>query len=360
MGTFRRRYRSVAMALASLMLLAGCGLSAAAGSTANTASASHQGPFKVAFSNAFIDSNFRVQEQKDMQTVANEFVKQGLISSYTAYNANNSVSTQISQINDIIQNHPNLLIVDATSATALNPVIQKAVQAGIKVISVNDLVTSPYVTRVNVNYIEYGKLAAQGLVKLLHGKGNIVSVRGDPGLPADVTIWTGEADVLNHYPNIHIVSTFWADWNPPTAEAKMASLLATGIKFNGVITQGGEAWGVAKAMINAHRPLVPIIGGGTVGFLQIWNHYRKLDGYNAYTVGNPPALASYALEVGMMELQGMKVPKFVTIPLVPVTDQNLSQYLNQPIANRFDQLRSYSNIQGIVKEELAGKKVPFS
>ena len=140
----------------------------------------------------------------------------------------------------------------------------------------------------------------------------------------------------------------------------MASLLATGIKFNGVITQGGEAWGVAKAMLNAHRKLVPIIGGGTVGFLKIWNHYRKVDGYNAYTVGNPPALASYALEVGMMELQGMKVPKFVTIPLVPVTDKNLSQYLNQPTANRFDQLRSYSNIQGIVKEELAGKTVPFS
>jgi ribose transport system substrate-binding protein len=239
-------------------------------------------------------------------------------------------------------------------------VIQKAVQAGIKVISVNDLVTSPYVTKVNVNYVEYGKLAAQGLVQLLHGKGNIVSVRGDPGLPADATIWAGENDVLKKYPNIHIVSTFWADWNPPTAEAKMASLLATGIKFNGVITQGGEAWGVAKAMLNAHRKLVPIIGGGTVGFLKIWNHYRKVDGYNAYTVGNPPALASYALEVGMMELQGMKVPKFVTIPLVPVTDKNLSQYLNQPTANRFDQLRSYSNIQGIVKEELAGKTVPFS
>ena len=52
--------------------------------------------------------------------------------------ANNSVNTQISQINDLILAKVNVILIDPTSSTALNGVISKAMAAGIKVLVFSD------------------------------------------------------------------------------------------------------------------------------------------------------------------------------------------------------------------------------
>ncbi len=73
--------------------------------------------------------------EKDIQDKIDQYKQTGLVKDYMVTNAGNSVATQISQIQDIIQKRPNLLLVDAASSDVLNPVLQKAEQAGITVVT---------------------------------------------------------------------------------------------------------------------------------------------------------------------------------------------------------------------------------
>ena len=58
-------------------------------------------------------------------------------------NVENTVQAQINSLNNIIRQKPDAILVDAGSAAALNPTIKKACDAGIVVISFDQVVTEP-------------------------------------------------------------------------------------------------------------------------------------------------------------------------------------------------------------------------
>lgn len=347
-----------AAAVLSMLAVAGCGPTATSGgnnstgnSTSSTASTAQTKGFTVALSNSFIGNNWRVQMEKDIQDKIDQYKQSGLVKDYMVTNAGNNVATQISQIQDIIQKHPDLLLVDAASSDALNPVLQKAEQAGITVVAFDNVVTDPQATNVTVDFSSYGTQAAEWLVKTLNGKGNVVALRGVAGTPVDAQIYDAAQKVFSQYPNIKVVKQIYANWDEASAQSQMSSFLATGQKVDAVFTEGGEAYGVAQALVNAKHPLIPIVGGGTVSFLQFWDQHKTDAGFKAISIGNPPALGSYALDVGLMKLQKEQVPNKVVMPLPVVTEQNLSQYLNQPAANRFDVPMTYDQIMAIVSKQ---------
>lgn len=344
-----------AAAILSVLAVSGCGPSASVGSnnsTGNsTASTAPTKGFTVALSNSFIGNNWRVQMEKDVQDKINQYKQTGIVKDYIVTNAGNNVATQISQIQDIIQKHPDLLLVDAASSDALNPVLQKAEQAGITVVTFDNVVTDPQAIKVSVDFSSYGTQAADWLAKTLNGKGNVVALRGVAGSPVDAQIYDAAQKVFNQYPGIKVVKQISANWDEASAQSQMSSFLATGQKVDAVFTEGGEAYGVAQALLNAKHPLVPIVGGGTVSFLQFWDQHKTDAGFKAISIGNPPALGSYALDVGLMKLKKEQVPNTVIMPLPVVTEQNLSQYLSQPAANRFDVQLTYDEVKAIVAKQ---------
>ena len=56
------------------------------------------------------------------------------------------INAEITLVEDAIAKHPDFLVIAPTSATALNPVITKAFQAGIKVIIIDSSATTPNYT----------------------------------------------------------------------------------------------------------------------------------------------------------------------------------------------------------------------
>src|SRR5207302_9889176 len=102
-----------------------------------------------------------------------------------AYNANNDVSTQTAQMDDIISSHPDAIVINAASPTGLNGVITQACRAGILVVSYDNVVTAPCALKVNTDQFQFGRQLAGFIVKELHGRGNVIMDTGVPGTSVD-------------------------------------------------------------------------------------------------------------------------------------------------------------------------------
>ncbi len=120
-------------------------------------------------------------------------------------NVDNTVQAQINSLNNIIQQHPDAILVDAGSATALNPTLQRACSLGILVISFDQIVTSPCAYKVESDWNAIPRVQAAWLAEQLHGKGNVFMDLGLAGAPISQQIANGYKAVLKKYPGIKVV-----------------------------------------------------------------------------------------------------------------------------------------------------------
>ena len=177
----RVRLAVVSAAVASTALVASaCGVnssSTTAGSTGATTKA-----LKVGWSDIYLTPSWMQETEQMIDADAARLQKAGEISSFQIFNANSDTTQQISQIQAMIQQHYNVILVDAGSSTALNPVLDQAVAQGITVVNFDSLVTSTQVVRVDTNQTQWGSMLAQWLATEIGGKGDIIAFNGQAGV----------------------------------------------------------------------------------------------------------------------------------------------------------------------------------
>ena len=115
-------------------------------------------------------------------------------------------------IRNLISAGANAIIINPSSATALNAVIAQAAARGVKIVSVDQRVTAPQAHNVTNDQVAYGRLGAEWLFKKLGGKGNVVEMRGIAGVPADTDRHTGFKQALKKYPGIKVVKPTFTGW----------------------------------------------------------------------------------------------------------------------------------------------------
>src|ERR1051326_5089716 len=105
----------------------------------------------------------------------------------------------------MIQQKYNVIIVDAGSSTALNPVIGQAVSDGITVVNFDSLVNGTQAIKVGTDQQAWGEMMAQWLAGRLHGKGKIIAMNGPAGVAVSDDRWAGAQTVFKKYPGIQVV-----------------------------------------------------------------------------------------------------------------------------------------------------------
>jgi len=99
------------------------------------------------------------------------------------------------------------IIVDAGSATALDRVIADACAKGIAVANFDSLVdTNDLTTKIDTNQNQWGKEAAEWLVKQLGGKGDIIVLNGPAGVSVSDDRRKGAEPVFKANPGIKILA----------------------------------------------------------------------------------------------------------------------------------------------------------
>ena len=174
-------HRRLTAALFAGTLLAGTvALVASARSTAPSAHAAKK--YTIYLSNNFVGNDWRQQ----MERVAKVSIKKGPLAGRVDLkieNVENTVQAQINSLNNIIQQRPDAILVDAGSPTALNPTLKRACKLGIVVISFDQIVTSPCAYKVESDWNAIPRVQAAWMAVQLNGKGKVFIDLGLAGAP---------------------------------------------------------------------------------------------------------------------------------------------------------------------------------
>jgi ribose transport system substrate-binding protein len=283
---------------------------------------SHGAPYTIALSNSFIGNTWRVEMENEFRGAC-AMPPLKTLAKCTAYNLENDVSKQTQQIDNLISSHVDAILIDAASPTGLNGVIAQACGQGILVVSYDNQVTAPCALQINTDEVTFGRQMATYLVAAMHNKGNVVMVTGVAGATANSDRNTGAMQVFSKYPGIKVISQYTGMWASDVAQRNTASALPSLGKIDGFWVQGGTD-GVIRALLAAHRPLVPFAGEAENGFREDMLQYRS-KGWKAISVGQPPFISLVALELAVEVLDGKRPKGNVTIPFPFVTTDTVKE-----------------------------------
>jgi ribose transport system substrate-binding protein len=140
-------------------------------------------------------------------------------------------SKQVAQVETFIRQKPDLLIVAPNERAALTAVMGQAMEAHIPVICLErDILQPNYTTYIHSDNTAIGRLAGEFIVDYLtqkYGspKGNVVQMRGLLGVEGEIKRDSGAKEILEKYPEIHIVAEPVADWIQAKAKDRMTEVL---------------------------------------------------------------------------------------------------------------------------------------
>src|SRR5260221_1651914 len=281
------------------------------------------GPFKLGISNSFVGICWRTQMIQMATAFGNSPEGKALISEMTIVSSGQDVEAQIAAMDNMISKGVDAIILDAATPDAFNAVIKRAADAGIPVISFDNVVTSPEAIVVNEDQVEFGGLMATDLVKRLNGKGNVVMVNGVPGTGVDEARQKGAMDVFSQYPAIKVIAKLEGDWDSGKAQSVMADFLATQPHIDGLWVQGGDP-GVLQAFKNAKLPFVPMAGEAENGFRKALATMKD-QGLVGISAGQTPGMVTVAMRAAVELLQGRKLPRVIAMPIPVTTTETIKE-----------------------------------
>lgn len=290
-------------------------------------------PWILGFSQFDLANVWRVQVEAEIKY---ELVKHKDIQVYRT-DAQGKTSKQISDIEDLLARGVDILLIAPSSTTALNPVIEKAYDQGVPVVTICSQVTSGKVAAAcyTDNY-EYGRTGATKIAEILNGKGEVIALRGYPGNSNDIGRYKGFKSVLEEYPGIKLVAEEYVYWDLAKAKRASEELLAAHPEIDAAWSCGGSIGrGFMFACLEAGMEVpLPINGGDSEnGFLKMWKKYQP-KGFDSIVAGFPPYVGQVGIQVVSKILHGEKYEKDNVVVPEPITAENLDQYVRPEMPDK--------------------------
>jgi len=279
-----------------------CAAAVLVGGLAHQASAQDK-KYTIYLSNNFVGNDWRQQMERVAEVSVNKGPLAGRVD-LKVENVDNTVQAQINSLNNILRAKPDAILIDGGSAEALNPTIKKACDAGIVVISFDQVVSEPCAYALESDWNRIPAVLAEWMAKQLGGKGKVFVDRGLAGAPISAQLENGYLDVLKNYPDIEVIGNYNGEYALGPEQAGVASLLAAHPQVDGILTQG-YGTGAMKALQDAGRPLVPVTAFSYNGTAVAC---AQTEGAKCILGSNPAYLSSEAIKLAVDILDGKPKP----------------------------------------------------
>jgi ABC-type sugar transport system substrate-binding protein len=308
-----------------------------------TAFAGKKPPYKLAYVGEpyYGSAGWVSHVAKEFQTLADQYKRAGLVSSFKEFTppdpATATPAQQIAAFQQMVRSGVDGIFVLPLSSQAMNATVDAAGKAGLPVIGVDTIFPgSKYVFSVWGNNQEPTYPAT---MKIIHGTGNVLIVRGIPG-GVDEQLWYDEAQqAIKACPNVKVVGTVYSQWVDATAKTNILSWVAAhpGVKIDAVLQMGGVTQGIMGAFqqLGGKMPAISV-APCSVGQLS-YQLAHKSQGYDMASTcfsGYQTAWSSWG---AMMRILAGNGPKTSYVPVSfqdkLITNANLTSIAkpNQPL-----------------------------
>jgi len=308
----KRSLAVLSLSLAVWLVLAACGGQQGGSRSEDGDGGGDGGSITIGFSLATLQEE-RWQRDRDMFVAAAE--KLGAKVEVQA--ANNDEAKQIAQAENLISQGVDVLVVVPHNAEATASVVEKAHEAGIKVLAYDRLIRNADVDLyVSFDNERVGEMQAEAIVKLVP-KGKYVYIGGSETDNNAHLFKKGAFNILQPLidkGDIEVVYDQWTrDWNPANALANMENALtANNNQIDAVVAANdGTAGGVIQALAaQGLAGKVPVSGQDA----ELAAIKRIVEGTQTMTVYKPiRALAEKAAELAVQLAKGEAVGTNATV-----------------------------------------------
>jgi ribose transport system substrate-binding protein len=223
-----------------------------------------------------------------------------------------TTESQANGIDDAIAKKVDAILLTALSRAGLKAPVERAVAAGIPVITCMATVKGDGPTvDVSRNIPLMGYETAKALAEKLGGQGKVVLLHGIAGVDAAEFWRSGALAALKEYPGIQVVAEEYGNWSVSDALDRMRAVLTAQPEVDGVWV-GGLEMGVSviTAFKEAGRPMPFIAGTNPInGFLRLAIENQV----DFYAAPFPPAASKLCVETMFKVLRGEPVPRFIEV-----------------------------------------------
>jgi ribose transport system substrate-binding protein len=250
----------------------------------------------------------------------------------------NDSAAQVSQVEQLIAEEPNVLIILPHEGDPLTPVALEAMEQGIPVVNLDrEFATEgAYRTWIGGDNYGIGVSAANYIAEQLDCRGNVVEIQGIAGISVTEERTAGFSDTIEQLcgDRIRIVARQPADFLPDQGLEVMETILQSEDQIDAVYTHDDDmAEGVVSAIENAGREDEMILTGAG-GSRAAMERIQEGGLYAATFLYNPSMSASavrvarlIALGEGFEELVEPEVPSRIELPATTVTEENVEDFL---------------------------------
>lgn len=244
-----------------------------------------------------------------------------------ALDAMMKAETQVTMMDDFINQGYQLIILQPIDAAALTASVKKAESRGIPVITLNTDTLAPHFACVSMDDYGAGFLVGEAMAKQIGEKGNVAIIQSPPGAIAGVDREKGFRKAMEKFPNIKIVAAQNGEWNKDKAIAIMNAYLQANKQLDGVFAVNDNmAEGAAQAAEAAGRQVkVWGFNGQTSTLVQI--EQGKVAG-TAYTNAYDQGATAARMGLEILKKGAYKAPaktEIVTIPPFIATKETVGK-----------------------------------
>jgi len=245
-----------------------------------------------------------------------------------------SPAKQVADVEDLMVKGINALVILAHDSAPLTPVVEKAFNKGVLVVSVDRGLTKPveniYVAGDNPGL---GRVSAEWMAKQMNFKGKMVVLEGIPCVINTERV-NAFKDVMTKYPEIKILDSQPAYWSTQKGLEIMENYLQKHPQIDAVWAQDDDVLkGVLQAYRESGRKEIKVFLGGAgskdvIKMVMDGNPLVKAD------VTYPPSMVATGISMAVMSLRGQKLngfyqqqlPSRIILSAELVTPENAKNY----------------------------------
>lgn len=257
-----------------------------------------------------------------------------------------TVDKQIEMLETIIPTKPDVICIAANDPDAIQPTLEKAQDAGIKVVSWD---ADANVRDIFVNLVDYtvfGNAVIDSLASQIGEKGDVAIIT-TTFTAANQVLWIEaiEARIAEKYPNIKIVDTREAGEDTQKANTLAGDLMKSYPSLKGIIALGapnlpgavdavvsaGKTGEVAVAGNSTPNTMKPYLEDGSIRDVQLWSapdhgYLTVCTAYQLATEGIEEGKTFSAGKMGEFTPKKDEISISIGLPLVEFTKENVGEY----------------------------------